>query len=190
MDNEIRKVREETRRRLASAVARPEERFTERSPCGRYLLEVEAYAMAELPGAATLSVATIRSTAFGNLVASLHCNDGRCFHAWVTRGGRDYLLLAEDLEGQTVVDLTGGRVAGYSSPDDPFIWTEFHPSPDKSRLAVIGCYWACPFELVVYDFRDPGPAAAGRREVRPAGRRVHVRRVVVGRRLHPRRRRR
>ena len=34
---------------------------------------------------------------------------------------------------------------------DPFIWTEILPSPDKTKLAVIGCYWACPYEVVVYD---------------------------------------
>ncbi len=59
------------------------------------------------------------------------------------------------MEGQTVIDLSSGQVAGFSSPDDPFIWTEFHPSPDKTRLAVIGCYWACPFQITVYDFREP-----------------------------------
>jgi hypothetical protein len=73
----------------------------------------------------------------------------------ITRDGRDYLLFPEDLEGQTVIDLMTGRVEGFSSPDDTFIWTEFHPSPDVSLLAIIGCYWACPYQVTVYDFREP-----------------------------------
>ena len=40
-------------------------------------------------------------------------------------------------------------------PYDDFIWTEFHLSPDMQKLAIIGCHWACPYEVVVYDFRSP-----------------------------------
>jgi hypothetical protein len=36
-----------------------------------------------------------------------------------------------------------------------FCWAAVHPSPDGTRLAVEGCVWACPYELVLYDFSDP-----------------------------------
>jgi hypothetical protein len=29
------------------------------------------------------------------------------------------------------------------------------PSPDGLTLAVEGCYWACPYDLVFYNFSDP-----------------------------------
>ncbi len=32
-------------------------------------------------------------------------------------------LFPEDLEGQTVIDLSSQRAEGFSSPDDPFIWS-------------------------------------------------------------------
>jgi hypothetical protein len=155
MTNEIRTVREAIDRGLASARPCPEERFSELSPCGRYRLEVEGYATADLPDHASILVAVVREVASGAVVATVRRNDTRCFHAWVSREGHDYLLLPEDLEGQTVVDLTTGRVEGFSSPEDAFIWVEFHPSTDASRLAVVGCYWACPYQVTVYDFRDP-----------------------------------
>ena len=91
----------------------------------------------------------------GEVAATIRCNDAYVFHGWVTREGRDYLLCPEDFQGQSVVDLADGRVEGFSTGEDDFIWTEFHPSRDASLLAILGCYWACPYEVVVYDFRTP-----------------------------------
>jgi hypothetical protein len=39
--------------------------------------------------------------------------------------------------------------------DDEFIWADRHAAPGQRRLAVIGCYWACPYELRVYDCAQP-----------------------------------
>lgn len=153
--NEIQKVRTAIEQELISARICPEERFTELSPCGRYQLEVECYATVACPDYASLIVAVIRSITSGEIVATVKRNDERCFHAWVSREGHDYLILPEDLEGQTIIDLNSGRVEGYSSPDDGFIWAGLHPSPDRNKLAVEGCYWACPFQVTIYDFRDP-----------------------------------
>jgi hypothetical protein len=150
--NEIQKVREAIERGLASARPCLGGPVTEFSPCGRYRLEIEEFATAD---GADFAVAVVRRTDTGQEVATVKRNDSRCFYAWVSRAGHDYLLFPEDLEGQTVIDLTAGRVAGFSSPDDPFIWAEFHPSPDRTKLAVIGCYWACPYQVTVYDFHDP-----------------------------------
>lgn len=155
MTNEIDAVREQMKRALESGRLCPDEGFAQRSPCGRYLLAVEAYAPAEFPHYATVAIASIRTAATGEVVATFNRNDTRYFYTWITRDGHDYLLFAEDLEGHSVIDLTAQRVEGFSSPDDQFIWVEIHPSPDRMRLAVVGCYWACPFEVAVYDFRDP-----------------------------------
>jgi len=137
MTNEIQSIREALRRRLESARLCPEEGITELSPCGRYRLEVVGYATAELPEYATITVALVRSTATGEVLATVARNDTRYFYAWITRDGHDYLLFPEDLEGQTVIDLTARRVEGFSSPDDGFIWAEFYPSPDKTLLAIV-----------------------------------------------------
>jgi hypothetical protein len=150
--NEIHKVREAIERGLASARPSPGESATELSPCGRYRLEIQEYVTSD---GADLAVAVVRRTASGQEVATVKRNDSRCFYAWVSRAGHDYLLFPEDLEGQTVIDLMDGRVSSFSSPDDPFIWVEFHPSPDRTKLAVVGCYWACPYQVTVYDFHDP-----------------------------------
>jgi len=57
--------------------------------------------------------------------------------------------------GQTVIDLTNRQMASYSPDEDGYIWTEHHLSPDKNILAVIGCFWACPYTLRLYKFDSP-----------------------------------
>jgi hypothetical protein len=78
---------------------------------------VEGYATADLPDNASILVAVVREVAGGAVLATVKRNDTRCFHAWITRDGHDYLLSPEDLEGQTVVDLTTGRIERFSAPD-------------------------------------------------------------------------
>ena len=83
-------------------------------------------------------------------------NESRFFYGWLTKNNIDYLICAEDIfGGQTVVDLTNRKMVGYSPKEDGFIWTDFHLSPDGKTLATIGCYWACPYVIKLFDFTDP-----------------------------------
>ena len=155
MANAIQLIREETEKRLQNAIERSDMRSTEISPCGRYSLTVSYYASGDRPEHVCLSMATVCDSLTGRIIAKLSRNYGSCFYTWITRDGHDYFIFTEDLEGQTVVDLTHGKTSSYSSPDDPFIWAEFHPSPDSTKLAIIGCYWGCPYQITVYDFMVP-----------------------------------
>jgi len=83
-------------------------------------------------------------------------NERRFFYGWVTKNNFEYLICAEDIfGGQTIVDLTNSKIAGYSPNEDGFIWTDFHLSPDEKTLATIGCFWACPYVIKLFDFSDP-----------------------------------
>lgn len=83
-------------------------------------------------------------------------NESRFFHGWATANNVDYLICAEDIfGGQTIVDLTHQKMTGYSPNEDGFIWTDFHLSPDGKTLATIGCYWACPSIIKLFDFTNP-----------------------------------
>lgn len=83
-------------------------------------------------------------------------NDSQFFYGWVRTNNVDYLICAEDIfGGQTVVDLTNKKMTGYSPNDNGFIWTDFMLSPDGNTLATIGCYWACPYVLKLFDFSNP-----------------------------------
>jgi hypothetical protein len=83
-------------------------------------------------------------------------NEDTFRHGWGTKNETEYLICAEDIYGgQTVIDLTNKKMEGYSPDKDGFIWTDLYLSPDGTKLATIGCHWACPFVIKVYDFTNP-----------------------------------
>jgi hypothetical protein len=69
------------------------------------------------------------------------------------------LLCGEDYQGYSIVNLTAGTCKPFFPEEGykgcGFCWTAAYPSPDTLVLAVDGCYWACPYDVVLYDFRNP-----------------------------------
>jgi hypothetical protein len=89
-------------------------------------------------------------------IFSFCINDGRFFYSWLVKENNEWLICAEDIfGGQTLVDLKNRKMAGYSPDEDGFIWTDFHLSPHGNLLATIGCYWACPYVIKLFDFSTP-----------------------------------
>ena len=126
----------------------PCEESVEDSPCGRYRLTVTWYGEP--------SRAVVTRVATGEVVAVLVREDSGPGDAWVIRPDGDYLFYPEVQDGQSVVDLRTGEVAGYHPDrDGDFIMTRVVPSPDGTRLAAEGCYWACSYDTAIYDFREP-----------------------------------
>ena len=132
-----------------------EEHWTELSPCGRFELVIDLYGTPGNPTSPCVGVSTVKWVATGEIILTTKHNDAQCTHAWVSRSGVDYLLFPECLEGQSVMDLTNRRVAGFFSKEETFIWCVITLSPDEDKIAIEGCYWACPYEVTIYDFRDP-----------------------------------
>jgi hypothetical protein len=155
MTNEIQRVRDAMEQAFDPTLIISSEHREEVSPCGRYLLVTDGFGTAADPTFPSIVVAEVRKVETGEVLVILRRNDDRLFYYWITRDGPDYFLFPEDLEGHSVTDLTDRRIEGYATRDGDFVWTEFHPSPDKAKLAVIGCYWACPYQVTVYDFRNP-----------------------------------
>ena len=155
MFNTIQDIRDALQFQFNTKVSPPVYHYEELSPCGRYRLTIDEFAVKENQTISEFVVATVLLREANEVVTTFLRNDSRLFYAWITRNDHDYLLFPEDLEGQSIVDLTTRRIAGFADNEGGFIWTEFHPSPDKAKLAVIGCFWACPYQVVVYDFRDP-----------------------------------
>jgi len=88
-------------------------------------------------------------------------NYGSFPFSWIEghANGHDYLLCGEDYQGQTVIELdTGDRVDHMPKSAESgvgFCWADHHPSPDGMMIAVEGCYWACPYEVIIVDFSHP-----------------------------------
>lgn len=128
------------------------------SPSGSYVLETSAYSTG--PNTWNYSRGIVRRASDRSVVADIKRNYGSFWHAWVIHpNGNEYLLCGEDYQGYNVIELPSGRnqihfpEEGFSGAG--FCWVVVHPSPDGLTLAVDGCYWACPYELVFYDFSEP-----------------------------------
>ncbi len=71
----------------------------------------------------------------------------------------DYLLCGEDYQGYSIVDLSSGEVKHFV-PEDyyegaGFCWVKFYYLKGNDIIAVGGCYWGGPAEIVFYDFSQP-----------------------------------
>ncbi|MCA9024302.1 MAG: hypothetical protein KDA86_03715 [Planctomycetaceae bacterium] len=155
MTNEIQRIRSAMEREFDPSFIMCDEHQEVTSPCGKYLLVTDVFGTTADPKFPSIVVAIVRKIGTGEVLATIKRNDDRLFFSWVARNNHDYLLFPEDLEGQSVIDLTERRIAGFASEGGDFIWTEFHPSHDTTKLAIVGCYWACPYQVTVYDFREP-----------------------------------
>lgn len=73
--------------------------------------------------------------------------------------GNDYLLCGEDYQGLTVIRLNTGERIDYiekeAESNGGFSWRDCQISPDKTRIAMEGGYWAAGFEIHLRDFRNP-----------------------------------
>ena len=79
--------------------------------------------------------------------------------------GEDYLVFDEDLYGYSVLKLSDFSCMHYlpaesygDFPDifeETFIWCNIFYNAENNMMAVDGCYWACPENVVVLDFSNP-----------------------------------
>jgi hypothetical protein len=128
------------------------------SPSAHYALDISRYTTS--PDTWNYSRGVVTRVADGFVIADVRRNYAHFWHQWVTHpNGSTYLLCGEDYQGYTLINLDR-RITHTCFPDAAydgrgFCWTAAHPSPDGLLLAVEGCYWACPSELVLYDFRTP-----------------------------------
>lgn len=98
-------------------------------------------------------------------IADIRRNYPSFWFVWIEvhpRTGHDYLLCGKDYWGSySIVDLTTAQVLDqvpvgqHNGDDDRWCWAAVYPSPDGTKLAVEGCWWACPYDVRVYDFIDP-----------------------------------
>ena len=128
------------------------------SPSGNFKLQVDRYSPG--PNRWDYSRGIVTRLSDNNEISDIKRNYGAFWHAWVEHpNGHEYLLFGEDYQGYSVLNLNSERTrtyfpeTGYKGAG--FCWAAVYPSPDNLVLAVDGCFWACPYDLVMYDFRNP-----------------------------------
>ncbi len=127
------------------------------SPNGLYKLVIEVYQNKKGGSYSKGIVINLKNNA---TIAEILRNYELFWFQWVThRNGCKYLLCGEDYQGYMVINLTHEDKNIYFPEEGyeggGFCWTDVFVSNDSSLIAVDGCYWGCPYELVVYDFSQP-----------------------------------
>jgi hypothetical protein len=129
-----------------------------RSPSGKFLLAVHRYSTG--PKTWQYSRGIVTEISNGKLVADVKRNIGHFWHSWVQHpNGKEYLLCGEDYQGYEVIELASGKIEIHL-PDSAkngggFCWAAVYPSKDGKVLAVEGCIWGGPYDLIFYDFSEP-----------------------------------
>jgi len=131
------------------------------SPDGRYKLVITSHPTS--PGSWAYSKGTVYDLEKSDTepIAVIRRNYGHFWYSWMTHSanGKQYLWCGENYQGYTCVDLEEGTVRNHLPSEagmgSGFCWVDVEPSPDGKYLAVYGCYWACPYEVQVYEFVDP-----------------------------------
>lgn len=158
MDERYGERRQEFEGRFSRANRTADSERTFGSPSGNFCLETSDYLTR--PNTCSCSRGVVKRIADGTTIADVKRNYGIFWHSWVQHAnGCEYLLCGEDYQGYSVINLTEERCITFF-PDEGyqgrgFCWTAAYASPDSLVLAVDGCYWACPSEVVLYDFREP-----------------------------------
>lgn len=129
------------------------------SPSLRYSLHVTAYRTSE--GCWNYTRGEVYDTqgqeGKGVKIADVKRNYSMFPFEWVEGhpDGHDYLVCGEDYQGQTVIQLDTGKRVDTEDTSFGFCWAKIDASPTKDVLAVNGCYWGGPYEVVLFDFSDP-----------------------------------
>jgi len=130
----------------------------ETSPSGKYKLTISKYTTKK--GCWNYSRGIIKNKN-GDIIADVKRNYHHFPFHWVENhpNGHDYLICGEDYQGQTIIELDTDKRKDYlpeaAKKGFGFCWVSYEASPNKKVLAVNGCVWAGPYEVVFVDFSDP-----------------------------------
>jgi hypothetical protein len=128
------------------------------SPSEKYTLSIDLYSAG--PNALRYSRGIVSDANCGRIIADIKRNLDYFWHCWVRHpNGQEYFLSGEDYQGYEVVELASGKINIYL-PDSAkngsgFCWAKVYPSNDGTVLAVQGCIWGGPYDMVFYDFSKP-----------------------------------
>ena len=156
MKNEIKKIRDDAALYFDANNRLERDEIKDFSESGKYYFSMTHYLQTDENRNWITSKVEIFKT--GKTISDfsfLANSEDMIFHScWVTKNNIEYLLLPEAMGGQSIYDTKNNAFFSFYSEEEPFIWLDLYPSPDANKIAVEGCYWACPCELRVYDMSD------------------------------------
>jgi hypothetical protein len=169
-DEDRYKARRKKMEEFAAKLSPQDERIIY-SPSLNY--ELRTYQLETEKGCWNYTKGVVRDLRTGEELFTILRNYSSFLFRWIEHeNGNEYLLCGEDYQGYVCLNLTKRQKHVYF-PDAGFqgcgfCWTDIEEyEPDwKQEIRVDGCYWACPYEIVWYDFSNPDslPYPENRRE--------------------------
>ena len=154
--NHIENTRKEIKRYFNQELIIPDSKKSTLSPSKNFRLDTVEYKQDKAELNWEVIKVQIYDLRVNQIIFVFFVNSSEFFYGWIDKENIEYFICAEDIfGGQTIIDLTNRKMSSYSPEKEGFIWCDFHLSPDGKTLATIGCYWACPFEIKIFDFSDP-----------------------------------
>jgi hypothetical protein len=152
--NEIDSVRAEIQRYFSESSLIDQEMEIELAPDGMHAIRKHYYKQSK-PGT-NWTVAKIEIVdQQEQRIASVILDDARFFHLWASIKGTAYLFFAENLcGGNSLLNLETKALLSYADGTDGFICADYQPSPSQDLMASMGCYWACPYVIRIFDIRN------------------------------------
>jgi len=129
------------------------------SPGEKYELTITSHSTKK--GCWNYSRGIVKNLSNNQIIADVKRNYSDFIYAWAEnhKNGHDYLICGENYQGQTIIELDTGKRKDHlpinAFNGGGFCWSNIKPSPDQSKLAVVGCYWGAPYDLVFFDFSKP-----------------------------------
>lgn len=130
------------------------------SPSGKYSLETTPYEIKK--GGWDYCEGKIYNNIDDEYLISVYRNYGHFPYTWLEGHPKgDFLICGEDYQGITIVDLIKGR--NYSWINDSaekgngFCSSSFYISPEMNKIAICGCFWGGPYEILFMEFPKNDP---------------------------------
>jgi hypothetical protein len=136
----------------------PEETEIIHSTSGKFKLEVHHYNHEEDISRYDYTKGIVTDSEH-NTIDIIYRNYGAFPYSWLEINGIEYLLCGLDYQGYSIVNLSNKETKHYV-PEEAyeghgFCWGEIINFQQKKLIVIDGCYWACSYELVFYDFSSP-----------------------------------
>jgi hypothetical protein len=138
----------------------PEEDEEHLSPSGKYKLTIQDYNTSKATGKCSWNYTRgiVTDVETGEVLGDVKRNYSRFWHLWLVQEEKEYLLCGESYQGYGVVDPQEKTVQHHlpkeAEEGNGFCFSEVKQTA-SDKIMVHGCYWACPYEVRIYDVSNP-----------------------------------
>ncbi|WP_243398003.1 hypothetical protein [Leptospira kmetyi] len=158
----LKRQREEIGKFIAEAYISDEDKTISYSPSKKYKIEITTYNdKRHLSDGLAHSHTYMNGKIFREGREIYNINGTTCyFYEWLEIDDSNcYLHCSEYYQGYGILNLNTLEYK-FHLPEEAldgigFIWAKGYLSPDKCKLAVEGCIWGAPYQIKVFDIKNP-----------------------------------